>query len=410
MFLFYYLPIGTEVKLRRVPWITLTLILLNTVSFLVFKYDPKGWVLVSAWGLVPNDPSLVNAVMANFLHASWMHLAGNMLYLWLFGSAVEDRIGPVWMLLAYLLGGALSLMAQASFVLAATPQHQAIAILGASGAVSALTGLFLVRFYYVRVRVGIPTMILLGGLRRGSQVYLPALAVVAIWSAIQLVSGTLALIQNQGGTAYAAHVAGLALGLAAGYATGLHHGAKAEKMRLHADRYFRESRWYEAQEAFGRYLAVAPVDVTARLQLGRAHMLTHQESAAAREYARVIHYAASQGLDRALRDAYLEMRRLLPLHGLPLSLQRRVAQVLETAGHFYEAAEAWERFGRLEHMEDKAVPALFHAARLSQTRLGDVDRAAGLFQAVLDRFPASESAGTARARLDRVRPPCQLRA
>ena len=129
MFFFYYLPIGTEVKLRRVPWLTLLLIALNTAIFAVYQYDPKGWVMINAWALVPNQPSLVNAFMANFLHASWAHLIGNMLYLWLFGAPVEDRLGPVKLLLAYLLCGMFSLIAQAAFVLMVTPQQQNVAIL-----------------------------------------------------------------------------------------------------------------------------------------------------------------------------------------------------------------------------------------------------------------------------------------
>jgi membrane associated rhomboid family serine protease len=399
MYLLYYLPIGTEVRLRRVPWVTLLLIALNLACFLVFRYDPKGYVLINAWALVPNQPSILNALMANFLHASWGHLAGNMLYLWLFGAPVEDRMGPVKMLLAFLLCGMFSLLAHAWFVLLVTPQTQAIAVLGASGAVSGITGLFLVRFYYVRVRVGIPAMLLLRGVRRGSQVYLPALAAVAIWSGIQLIAGLIDLLQRHAGTAYAAHVAGLMMGVGLGYGFGLHRGAHAERLRILADRCMRDTQWYQAQEAYAKYLAVMPADTQARLQLARAHMLTRQESAAAREYAYVVRSALEAHDAPQLRDAYLEHKRLLSLQGLPLSMQRAVAETLQGSGYFFEAAEAWERYGRLEPLAARAVPALFRAARLALHRLGDAPRAGELYQAVLDRFPGSEAEDVAREKL-----------
>ncbi|HVP37676.1 MAG TPA: rhomboid family intramembrane serine protease [Candidatus Saccharimonadales bacterium] len=402
MYLLYYLPIGTEVRLRRVPWVTLLLMALNLACFLVFRFDPKGYVLINAWALVPNQPSLLNAVMANFLHASWGHLIGNMLYLWLFGAPVEDRTGPVRMLLSYLLCGMFALLAHSWFVLAITPQQQGIAVLGASGAVSGVTGMFLVRFYYVRVRVGIPAMLLLRGIRRGSQVYLPALAAIAIWSGIQLASGMIDLVQRHAGTAYAAHVAGLVMGLGMGYGFGLHRGAHAERLRTLADRCFRQCEWYLAQEAYARYLALAPADTTARLQLARAHMLTRQEAAAAREYAIVVRHALEARDGPQVRDAYLEVRRLLPLAGLPLSLQRAAAETLEATGYYFEAAEAWERYGRLEPQAARAVPALFRAARLAHAQLGDVARARDLYQAVLTRFPGSEATEVARERLRRL--------
>lgn len=399
MYFLYYLPIGTEVRLKRVPWVTLLLIALNLACFLVFRYDPKGYVLINAWALVPSQPSLVNAVMANFLHASWMHLAGNMLYLWLFGAPVEDRTGPVRALLAFLLCGAFSLLAHAWFLLTFTPQYQAVGVLGASGAVSGITGLFLVRFYYVRVRVGIPAMLLLRGVRRGSQVFLPALAAVAIWSGIQLVSAMIDLVQRRATTAYAAHIAGLAMGIALGYGFGLHRGAHAERLRTMADRWFRESEWYQAIEGYARFLAVVPADLGARLQLARAHMLTRQESAAVREYAHAVRAAVEAKDAPQLREAYLEMRHLLPLQGLPPSLQRAVAGTLEDTGYFFEAAEAWERCGRLEPQASRAVPALFRAARLAQDRLGDTARARDLYESVLARFPDSDAGDVARERL-----------
>ena len=399
MYLFYWLPLSTEVKLRRLPWLTLLLILLNTVVFMVYKYDAKGWVLINAWALLPTDPSLLNAITANFLHASWSHLIGNMLYLWLFGAPVEDRLGPVRMLLAFLLCGAFSLLTQVVFTVQILQQHQGVAILGASGAVSGITGMFLVRFWYTRVRVGIPTLILLRGPRRGSEMYVPAVAVVIMWSMVQLVSAVMAVFQHQGGTAYAAHLSGIAMGVGLGYGLGMHRGASRERLKARAARFTEKGRWFEAQEAYGRVLQEAPHDIAARLQLARAFMLTRQETAASREYTQCLQFALQAGWGESVRDTYLEMRRMLPLTGLPLSLQRRAAECLEQAGFSFEAAEAWERFGRLEQAPARAIPALLHAASLASLKLGDQPRAEGILLTLLRRFPDSEAAAVARERL-----------
>ncbi len=399
MYLFYWIPLSTEVKLRRLPWLTLLLIVLNTVVFCVYKYDPKGWVLINAWSLQPLEPSLLTSITANFLHASWEHLIGNMLYLWLFGAPVEDRIGPVKTLLAFLLCGAFSLMCQAWFTLYGLHQHQAVAILGASGAVSGITGLFLVRFYYAKVRVGIPTLILLRGPRKGSDLQLPALAVVIMWSMVQLASAVIAVLQKQGGTAYISHLSGIGTGILVGYALGMHRGANLERLKTRAERFSRSSRWFEAQDGYARYLSFAPGDIQARMQLARAFMLTRQDTAAAREYTQCVQFAVKQGLESETRDTYLEMRKVLPLGGLPLSLQRRVAEALENAGYFFESAEAWERYGRLEQSSQRAVPALNHAAALAAGKLGDIPRAEDLYRTILSRFPETEAAERVRARL-----------
>jgi len=144
------IPLGTELPLRRPTLITPALIGLNVVIFLATtvlqRFDPSLW----------NDDVRRNLAIQGsnfhwwalltsaFLHAGWMHLLGNMIFLWVFGQNVEDRFGRVWFTLFYLLGGAASGGVHAIF--------EKSAAIGASGAIAAVAGAFLVLFPRTHIR------------------------------------------------------------------------------------------------------------------------------------------------------------------------------------------------------------------------------------------------------------------
>jgi len=151
--------------------------------------------------LCPSKSWLWSVVESMFLHAGWLHILGNMLYLWIFGDNVEDRLGRVRYLAFYLAGG----LAAAGLSLAMGP-NSTVPNLGASGAIAAVLGAYLV--FYPRARVlvvGLPWFVF----------QLPAVAVLGFWFLLQLVSGAGSIgTQVNGGVAYWAHVGGFAFGLA----------------------------------------------------------------------------------------------------------------------------------------------------------------------------------------------------
>jgi membrane associated rhomboid family serine protease len=135
-----------------------------------------------------------------FLHGGWMHLGGNMLYLWIFGDNLEKTLGHARFLLFYLACGIAAGLAHIFFSGASN-----VPTVGASGAISGVLGGYLVLFPHNRVRV----------LTRGGIVSLPAIAVLGFWIVIQLVSGigSLAVTTDTGGVAYMAHVGGFVAGV-----------------------------------------------------------------------------------------------------------------------------------------------------------------------------------------------------
>ncbi|HEY7401137.1 MAG TPA: rhomboid family intramembrane serine protease [Actinomycetota bacterium] len=155
----------------------------------------------------PNKSWLASVFVAMFLHGGWLHIGGNMLFLWVFGNNVEDRLGAIRYLLFYLAGG----IAAFALQIALDP-NSAIPTLGASGAIAAVLGAYIV--IYPRARV--LTLVFFFFI---TLVELPAFLVLGIWFVLQLFSGVGQLgAEVNGGVAYWAHVGGFAFGLLMGFA------------------------------------------------------------------------------------------------------------------------------------------------------------------------------------------------
>ena len=197
-------PIGDDNSARRtVPLVTYALIALNLIFF--FAELNGGESFIQHWAFVPRRflanpgadfPTLFTSM---FMHAGWLHLLGNMLYLWIFGDNVEDRFGHVKFTIFYLVCGLAATFAQLAF---STDSN--IPNLGASGAIAGVLGGYLLLFPRSRVNV------LMG---RGV-IPMPALAVIGLWIVIQLVSGVGSISDraDTGGVAYMAHIGGFIAG------------------------------------------------------------------------------------------------------------------------------------------------------------------------------------------------------
>src|SRR5689334_21525258 len=138
-----------------------------------------------------------------FMHGGWMHIIGNMVFLWAFGPEIEDAMGPVRYLAFYLLGGIAAFLAQIAAASSSTVPN-----LGASGAIAAVMGAFLITYPRDRIR----TLLLLGWFV--SVTVIPAAVLIGIWFLLQLFSevGSVAQAQSGGGVAYVAHVGGFIFG------------------------------------------------------------------------------------------------------------------------------------------------------------------------------------------------------
>ncbi len=205
-------PIGDEnVGQRLTPVVNYTLIALNIVVFLyeLILPDPDLMRFVMRWGAVPREitsgQDYLSIVTSMFLHAGWLHIAGNMLFLWVFGDNIEDTMGHVGYLLFYLLCGVAATMAHVYVY-----PNSAVPVVGASGAISGVLAAYMALFPHGLIR----TLVLFGWL---PMVFLvPAWIMIGYWILLQFINGLFSLglpTAESSGVAYFAHIGGFVAGL-----------------------------------------------------------------------------------------------------------------------------------------------------------------------------------------------------
>jgi len=201
-------PVGDDNTQRRTfPVVTFVLIGLNVLFFLVELSG--GDQFITDWAFIPArfsqspETNAVTIFSAMFMHGGWLHLFGNMLFLWIFGDNVEDRFGHLKFLIFYLLAGT-----AATFAQFAVSPGSGVPNVGASGAIAGVLGAYILMFPQSRVNVLVGRQI----------VAMPAFVVLGLWIALQLVSGVGTIgytdeSADMGGIAYMAHIGGFVSGL-----------------------------------------------------------------------------------------------------------------------------------------------------------------------------------------------------
>ncbi len=198
------IPLGDASRRPRgFSAVTLLIILVNAYVFLLELSG--GDHFVRTWSAIPfritHGHHAITLLSSMFMHASWMHIIGNMVFLWAFGPAIEDAMGRFRYLVFYLAGGLVAMMAQ---VLA--DPLSTIPCLGASGAIAAVMGAFIVTFPRDRIRALIFFLIFF------RVTYIPAIFLIGFWFLIQVLNfGAVAAVRT-GGVAYIAHIAGFIFG------------------------------------------------------------------------------------------------------------------------------------------------------------------------------------------------------
>jgi membrane associated rhomboid family serine protease len=208
------MPLGDDdSQVHITPIITFGLIAVNVLVFLYQLTQGNIEGFFQTWSVIPVEysrttdiapmhpgPCWITTLTSMFMHGGWMHLLGNMLFLWIFGDNVEQAMGSFRFLVFYLLCGVVATLAHIMM----GPSSE-IPSLGASGAISGVLGAYIVMFPKQRVRVLVGRMV----------TQMPAIAVIGLWIVLQFVNGLgqLAQTAETGGVAYAAHVGGFLAGL-----------------------------------------------------------------------------------------------------------------------------------------------------------------------------------------------------
>jgi len=213
------IPLRDDNPAHITPLITVSFIVLCTLVYLYQASLPPqpGELFVYRFGAIPATvfghaalPSEIHGaspfialITSMFLHGGWMHLIGNMLYLWIFGNNIEDVMGHIRFIMFYVACGILAVFSHA-----VTDPSSTVPMVGASGAISGVLGAYLLLFPHAQVLVLIP----LGIYTR--MMYVPAALVLGLWFVMQVLSGGMSVGRAGGGVAFFAHVGGFLAGMA----------------------------------------------------------------------------------------------------------------------------------------------------------------------------------------------------
>ncbi len=211
------IPLQDDNPTRLTPIVTMTFIAICAIIFLYQANLPPEAAELFAfqYGAIPSVvfghaslpaeadvafPAALTLITSMFLHGGWMHLLGNMLYLWIFGNNIEDVMGHAKFVIFYIVSGILAALSHAL-----TDPSSQIPMVGASGAISAVLGAYLLLFPRAHVLVLLPAI----GMTR-----VPAGIVLGMWFITQLVSGGMSVGSTGGGVAFFAHIGGFVAGMA----------------------------------------------------------------------------------------------------------------------------------------------------------------------------------------------------
>jgi membrane associated rhomboid family serine protease len=201
------IPLRDTQQSSTVPVVTISIIVINVLVFF-FELSLDPWSrnhLIAQYGMIPDSLRYSTLVTSMFLHGGWMHIIGNMWFLWIFGDNVEDILGRIPYLFFYLLCGIAAALSQV-----ALNPDSTLPTVGASGAIAGVMGAYLVKFPHARVLTLVPIFFFL------TTYELPAFVILGWWFVVQFFSGVGSVAYShvtEGGVAWFAHVGGFLAGI-----------------------------------------------------------------------------------------------------------------------------------------------------------------------------------------------------
>ena len=374
------------------PFVTLSLILVNILIFLLTVKDNNFGLLEATvsdqvalrWGIVPHAPNLITLFTHLFLHGGWEHLFFNMLFLLLFGPHIEDALGR-WEYLFFYIGG--GFMAGLLHVfLASTPLLSAAAdkpLIGASGAIAAVLGLFAVRFWRAKLRVFLIFSI-------------PAIYVIGFYTMRELFTGIRAFADagDSDSVANWAHIGGLLFGGLIAIPLKMKNDSRQEYTLEDAETAGRQDRWLDAARLYQCYLAEKPDDAATHRAMGRVNVKLRQSEEAHRHFMEslrlYLQLPPSPIISTAVAGVYGDACAAFETFPLPAPLLSRIAGACEETAQFALADRALTDLCRNHAQTKEAENALLRLGKLHLTKLQHPQNAAEIFGEFLQRYPQSE--------------------
>jgi membrane associated rhomboid family serine protease len=358
---FFFLPYRIERPRWYIPWVTIAIIAVNIVVFASTAAQIDS--MAQSFGFTMSPSGLYTWFTSMFLHGDLLHLLSNMFFLWLFGSFVEDALGRAKYLGLYAAGGLAAALLQGILTLTLQPGQLGIPMIGASGALAAVAGLFMVRFYRTRMRIAYLVWILLF-VRAG--VWRPtSLVGIGLWLANEVGAGLLWAAGAGDGVARWAHVGGLLCGAAVGYFIGATRLADDENLSDEAFSAASAGMHAEAAARFDELTARTGSDPDIIIAKTRAHLSAGTaDSGVLTEFEQAIDELACSGRRERIVLANEELRRVLPQLPLGARTLSTMAGAADGQQRCDLAAELYWRIVGEHPQAPESERALFRLAHI----------------------------------------------
>ena len=385
--MFFLLPFGNDRRTSRFPAVTYSLIAANFIMFLwLLPLDRPS--VINAFGVFPQHPTLRNMITSMFVHVNVWHLAWNMLFLWLFGPNVEDALGRLEYTIFYL-GSGLAASFLHVVMVHGLASAANVPVVGASGAIAGILGIFAIRFYKTRIRVFWCFGILIYPLRWGSFT-VPAVVGLGIWFLYQFGAGVYSIAhQTAGGVAYWAHIGGMVFGMI--LASALKMGSEGSKEYLMADARSsieRGTTW-DALENLHALLERDPCNADAHAELAKTYTIQQNRDRAIPHYQRGVDLYLDRGEREKAAACYAEMVNNFRDAELDLRSEFQIARYLmETACH-QPALKLFQSIFFTHPGTPEAEVCLMKAGDLCLDYFADPQRAAWCYERFLCEYPES---------------------
>ncbi len=369
---------------------------MNVLAFLwLLPLDRRSVML--AFGLVPSDPSIFSILTAMFAHADVFHLAWNMLFLWLFGPNVEDVLGRVEYTIFYFGSGFAATLLHVVVVHTFGPAASHVPVVGASGAIAGILGIFAIRFYKTGIRIFWYLGIFFYPLRWGTFT-IPAVIGLGIWFLQQLAGGLMSIVNPEaGGVSYWSHIGGMVFGMLLAYALGMGVEAAKEYLMAGAMSSIEQGTTWSAAEDLRALLERDPENAEAHGELAKTYAMQQDSDRAISHFRQSINLHLRKGEREKAVACFAELRHYYRNVHLDLRAEYQLARYLIEAECYSPALQILEDVASTYPGTPEAEVALMKSGDLYLNMLGDPGRGVEFYERFLREYPHS----TYRAKVEK---------
>jgi membrane associated rhomboid family serine protease len=378
-----FIPVGTNLKLKKIPFATIGLLLINWLVYafthgLYYKTDFLIW---RYFYLQPGEPYPWQLITSMFFHGSFWHLLGNSVFLWIFGIYVEDKVGWKQYLFLYFLTGIAAGLIHSMMTGLWMRDQLTIPTLGASGAISGIMGVYLYRCYYSKIRLLLFFVL---------PVQIPAVIFLGFWFLRDFMAGIAAIKGIHQNVAFWAHVGGFLSGLATSKYLKYEDQAKREKLEHTVRKHFGTREGYaEGIMAAEQLLQTDANNPQLHLKMAQAKSTMGGSRAGKEHYQQAIKLMLDTDREKVVEVFVEYWKKYLTI--IEPQLQLRVSRLLARSGNTSLARTTLEALINSDYPPDRSMEAAYlDLAKLYEQELKQYDLARAVYHQYMKKFPQSE--------------------